>query len=287
VALAALLLPAATLAGYARLTLLDSDQFAARATASVQNASVRSLIADRVTDEVIRRHRADLVSARPITSSAISGIVGSGAFASLFRRAVLDAHRAVVTHDEDTLTFTLADVGTVAAAAIKQVKPSLAAQVEASGNVALVAVGALVVAQPLTALQLAATLAGVYLVYSGVTALLQLIYRPGRSPSGGGDAQLDVGAAEGLVLVAAGPRHRRAAAGRGPRPADRHALRRQARRRARADVLRERVGPQRHAPRSTPTRHCSPTPARASGSAATSRSCAPSSSTSAATCSGS
>ena len=79
VALASLLLPAATLAGYARLTLLDSDQFAARATGSVRDASVRSLIADRVTDEVILRHQADLVSARPIISSAISGIVGGGA----------------------------------------------------------------------------------------------------------------------------------------------------------------------------------------------------------------
>jgi hypothetical protein len=136
-ALAALLLFATTLAWYVRVAVLDSAGFANRATAVVQDASVRRLIGDRVTDQVILRHQADLISARPIISSAISGVVGSGAFRSLLRRAVLDAHSAVLSRDQSTLTLTLADVGTVAGAALQQLKPGLVADVRASGAISL------------------------------------------------------------------------------------------------------------------------------------------------------
>jgi uncharacterized membrane protein HdeD (DUF308 family) len=136
-ALAALLLLATTLAWYVRVAVLDADGFANRATTAVQDASVRSLIADRVTDQVILRHQADLISARPLISSAISRIVGGGAFRSLLRRAVLDAHRTVLARDQNTLVLTLADVGTVAGVALQTLRPDLAAQLEASGTVEL------------------------------------------------------------------------------------------------------------------------------------------------------
>src|SRR4051794_3791282 len=84
VVLASVLLAAATLAGYARRALFDSDQFADRSTATLTDSSVRTLIADRVTDQVVLRKQADLLAARPIIASAISGIVGGGAFRSLF-----------------------------------------------------------------------------------------------------------------------------------------------------------------------------------------------------------
>jgi hypothetical protein len=132
-ALAALLVLATALAWYVRVAVLDSDGFANRATAAVQDPSVRTVIADRVTDEVVLRHQADLISARPIISSGISAIVGSAPFRSLLRRAVLDAHRAVVTGDRNTIALTLADVGTVAATALDELKPSLAADVRATG----------------------------------------------------------------------------------------------------------------------------------------------------------
>jgi hypothetical protein len=136
-ALAALLLLLTALAWYVRVAVLDSEGFADRATAAVQDASVRTLIADRVTDQVILRHEPDLISARPIISSAIAGIVGTGAFRSILHRAVLDAHRAVITRDQNTVTLTLVDVGTVAGAALEKLRPSLAAEVRASGAVSL------------------------------------------------------------------------------------------------------------------------------------------------------
>src|SRR6478736_5810632 len=105
VVLASALLAATTLAAYARLAVFDSDAFANRASASLQDPGVRAVIGERVTDRL--------------------------------RRAVLDAHRAIFTGDRDTLTLTLADVGTVAAAAIEKLNPTLAAELDAGGRVVL------------------------------------------------------------------------------------------------------------------------------------------------------
>ena len=75
---------------------------------------------------MVLRNQADLLAARPLIESAAAGVVGSDAFRGLFRRAVRDVHRAVFERDQDTVTLTLADVGTVVAAALAQVRPSLA-----------------------------------------------------------------------------------------------------------------------------------------------------------------
>ncbi|HEX5622100.1 MAG TPA: hypothetical protein VFX51_26980 [Solirubrobacteraceae bacterium] len=138
VVLASLLLFGAVLAGYARRAAFDSDRFANRATAALEDPAVRSVIGERVTDQLVLHNEADLLAARPIIASAVSGIVGSPAFRALFRRAVLDVHRAVFARDEDTVTLTLADVGTVAGAALEKLRPQLADELERSGNVVVV-----------------------------------------------------------------------------------------------------------------------------------------------------
>jgi len=133
--LTAVALSAATLAFYARLALLDANHFADRATAALQAPDVRDLLADRITDEVVLRRKADLLTARPLISDAISRAIGSDAFGSLFRRGVLDAHRAVLSRDRDTVTLTLADVGVVAAEAVRAADPKLADELRASGKI--------------------------------------------------------------------------------------------------------------------------------------------------------
>ena len=135
VIVASLLLVAATLAGYARRAFFNSDQFADRATATLRDSSVRTVIGERVTDRVVLAHQADLLAARPIIASAISGVVGGGAFDSLFHRAALDAHRALFQRDENTLALTLVDVGTVVGAALQTLRPELASEVRDSGQV--------------------------------------------------------------------------------------------------------------------------------------------------------
>jgi hypothetical protein len=125
-------------AGYARRAVVDSDQFANRATVALSDDNVKSLIAERITDDVVLKNQQDLLAARPIIQSVASGIVGSRAFTNLFRSAVRDVHRALFARDEHTFTLTVADVGTVLAAALQQVRPSLASQVESVGSVAIV-----------------------------------------------------------------------------------------------------------------------------------------------------
>jgi hypothetical protein len=127
----------ALVAGYARLAAVDSDQFANRATEALRDESVRTLVAERITDDVVLENAADLIAARPIIQSVASGVVGSRAFTGLFRSAVRDVHRALFDRDRDTVTLTMADVGTVLAAALRQLRPSLARKLESTERVEL------------------------------------------------------------------------------------------------------------------------------------------------------
>ncbi len=131
---AALLLVLALIAGYARRAAFDSEQFSNRATAALQDDSVKALLAERITDDVVLERQADLFAARPIIESAASVVVGSSAFTGLFRAAVRDVHRAVFDRDRDTVTLAVTDVGTLLATALQQVRPQLAAQVESTGR---------------------------------------------------------------------------------------------------------------------------------------------------------
>ncbi len=135
--MAAVLLLLFTLTGYARRALFNSDQFANRAAATLKNDSVRNVVAQRVTDELVLKNEADLLAARPLIQSAVAGIVGSSAFRSLFDRSVRDVHRAVFYRDQNTATLALADVGTVAGAALEKLQPTVAAKLEQNRTVTL------------------------------------------------------------------------------------------------------------------------------------------------------
>src|SRR6202042_555121 len=95
---------------------VNSDQFANRAAAALREPSVRALIARRITDEVVLKHESNLLAARPIVQSIVSQAVGGPAFNSLFRAGMRDVHRPLFTGDHQTLTLTVADVGSVLAA---------------------------------------------------------------------------------------------------------------------------------------------------------------------------
>ena len=138
VVLASLAAVLALVAGYARQTVVDSDQFANRATEALRDDSVQSLIAEKITDEVVLKNQADLVAARPLIESVASGIVGGRAFTELFRKAVRDVHRSLFKHDKDTVTLTIADVGTVLAAALNRCAPTSPSEVGSSERVEVV-----------------------------------------------------------------------------------------------------------------------------------------------------
>jgi hypothetical protein len=126
--LAVLLLLAALVAGYGVRALLNADQFADRAAAALDEESVADEIGRRAADELIAADP-DLISVRPVLEEVVSGAVGSGAFRDIFRAAVADVHRAVFDQDQDTVAFTLADIGTVARGALQAVNPKLAKEI--------------------------------------------------------------------------------------------------------------------------------------------------------------
>ena len=135
--LASLAIVLALVVAYARHAAVNSDQFANRATVALRDDSVRSLIAQKLTDEVILKNQADLIAARPIIESVASDVVGGRAFTNLFRKAVRDVHRALFKRDQNTVTLTIADVGAVLAAALEQVRPQLARELGATERVEL------------------------------------------------------------------------------------------------------------------------------------------------------
>ena len=132
------LLVATTIGAYAWRALFDTEQFGNRATAALQDPDVRQEVGERVTDDLLLRAEPDLLAARPILSSAVAGIVGGDAFAALFRRAATDAHRAVFERDSDTVALTIADVGVLAAEALRQLRPKLAEQLEEDRRLSVV-----------------------------------------------------------------------------------------------------------------------------------------------------
>ena len=138
VGLAALAIVLALVAGYVRRTIVDSDAFANRATHALSDDSVRTLIAQEITDQVVLKQQSDLIAARPIIQTVASDIVGGGAFRGLFRTGVRRLHRALVDGDAHKLTLTLSDVGTVLAAGLDAIRPKLGDQVRAASHIDLI-----------------------------------------------------------------------------------------------------------------------------------------------------
>jgi hypothetical protein len=127
--LAALALLAGLVTGYARLALFDSDGFSDRATAALDDDAVRAEIARRVTDDLVLNASADLVAFRPVIEGVVEGIVGAGIFQNLFRTAARDVHSAFFEGNQNTATFTLADVGVVLRGALQTLAPRLSKEI--------------------------------------------------------------------------------------------------------------------------------------------------------------
>jgi hypothetical protein len=135
--LAATLLVLAAALTYVKHAFFDADQFSARATAALRDDRARDVVADRLTVELLRA-KPDLLAARPLITSATGSLIGSRPLLGLFRAGARDVHRAVFEGDEDTITLTLADAGTVVADAIEPLRPSLAARIPRGRDVVLV-----------------------------------------------------------------------------------------------------------------------------------------------------
>ena len=118
--------------------MCSSGRFADRAAAALQDERVSSRVAAKLTDEVVLASAADLLAARPLIEQAAEGVVRGAAFRQLFRAPVRDVHAAVFNRDLDTVTLTVADAGTVVAAAVEALQPAVAEKIPHDARITLV-----------------------------------------------------------------------------------------------------------------------------------------------------
>jgi hypothetical protein len=133
--LAALALLGALATDYASRALFDSDNFANRAAVALEDEAVDAEVAQRVTDDLILESERNLIGARPVIEQVVSGVVGTGAFQSLFRSAVGDVHRSIFSGDQDTFTLAIADLGATIRGAIEAINPKLAKKIPGGTDV--------------------------------------------------------------------------------------------------------------------------------------------------------
>jgi hypothetical protein len=136
-AAAALALLGAVVSGYVSRAFFDSDQFATRASAALDNDAVSSEAAKRISEQLVRAEP-NLVAVRPLIESAVGGIVSGGAFQDVFRAGVADVHRAVFEQDQNTVTLTLSDIGATLRGALAAIDPQLAKKIPPQDSLKLV-----------------------------------------------------------------------------------------------------------------------------------------------------
>jgi hypothetical protein len=134
---AAVLFVLAGASWYVSNAILDADKFADRATAALEDDAVRKEIATVVTDELVLRADPDLVAARPIIEGALAELIGGSAFQSIHRAALNDVYRALIDHDQNTVTLTLADIGTLVRGAVQALAPRAARQIPADADASI------------------------------------------------------------------------------------------------------------------------------------------------------
>ena len=91
--------------------------------------AVQDDVADHLTDAVVRQGGGDLVTVRPLVRSVIGAIVGSGAFAAVFRRAALELHASLVSGHGGAVLLTVADAGVLIRGALERLAPGAARRV--------------------------------------------------------------------------------------------------------------------------------------------------------------
>jgi hypothetical protein len=116
---------------YAGRALLRPQPFADRAVAALHDPAVTDDVADHLTNAVVGTGNGDLAAVRPAIRALSGAIVGGKAFAALFRRAVLQAHAAVVERSGGTIFVGVADAGVLIQGALERFSPAAARKIGA------------------------------------------------------------------------------------------------------------------------------------------------------------
>jgi len=129
--LAVLFAVLALVLSYAGRAVLQARPFADRAVATLRSPAVQADVADHLTDVIVRQTGGDLIAVRPVVRAVTGAIVGSDAFAALFRRAALELHGSLVSGHGGAVLLTVADASVLVQAALQRFAPNAARQVKA------------------------------------------------------------------------------------------------------------------------------------------------------------
>jgi hypothetical protein len=127
-----LLIITGLLLAYTSQALFNSNSFADRAAASLENPDVAQFAADRITDALVSQHR-DLTPYRPLILGAARAIVSSDAFRGIVRRAARTAHSAITSAQTADVLLTLSDIGIILRSALAA-QPEIASKLPESAS---------------------------------------------------------------------------------------------------------------------------------------------------------
>ena len=120
--------------------VFDSGAFADRAAASLEDARVADLAADRITTTIIEQSP-DLTAVRPIILVTVRGLVVLQPMRALLRTAARSAHDAFFSEGARRIVLAVPDVGILVSSAFQHMSPELAGKIPSRFQTAMVSLG--------------------------------------------------------------------------------------------------------------------------------------------------
>src|SRR5690348_1390867 len=111
---------------YLGRAVLRPEPFADRAVATLRDQAVQDDVADHLTDAFVNGGSGDLVAVRPAIRALTGSVIGTKAFAALFRRGVLDAHRAATHQHGGAIFVSVRDAAVLIDGALARFSPGAA-----------------------------------------------------------------------------------------------------------------------------------------------------------------
>jgi hypothetical protein len=187
---------------YARAAILDAREFSDRATATLEDERVRTVVSDRIVDEVIEQGSAELIQARPLLESAVAAALDTGAFQSIFRRAAQNVHKLLFERERGSIVLDLADAGIVVISALKAIAPKVAKEVPTEVEGALIDLSDRQFATELLEIAAQVRFLGIFLPLLALALLVASVVAAAERRRAVVEAGVAVALVAGLVVVA-------------------------------------------------------------------------------------
>ncbi len=112
--------------GFIRVNVYETQPFAANAVQAFRNDSVKQLIAESLTDQLVIRLPRSLQDAEPVLQVVVYEALRLPRFEQIFRSAAIDANRVFFGKDTSRPALDLSEAGPLIQSLVEQVDPQLA-----------------------------------------------------------------------------------------------------------------------------------------------------------------